>query len=81
MKIKAEVAVLNEGWQEPRETEVITSEAEKTIEEWVNWFRSQLKEALANGQDVEIMLGRKPNGHEFSNETQGKIQSNNHFYV
>jgi len=72
MKIKADVAVLNDGWQEPKETEVPTDQVEKTIDEWVEWFRAQLKEALAKGQDVEILLGRKPNGYEFSEQTPPK---------
>jgi len=75
LKVKANVAVLNEGWQEPREAIILPNEAEKAIEEWVNWFRAQLKEALANGQDVEILLGRKPNDYEFP-EAQ-KTESNN----
>jgi hypothetical protein len=60
VRIKAECAVMNEGWQEPKETIVPKDDAEKTIEEWVEWFRTQLKEALAKGEDVEILLGRQP---------------------
>lgn len=76
MKVKAEIATVSEGVIDNKETDVTANGVEKAVEEWVKWFQTQLKQALANNEDVEIFFGRKPNGVEFQNKS-----SNNHIYV
>ena len=62
MKISVQAAVLSEGWQPLKETIVPEGNPEKALQEVVDWFRTQLKEALAHREDVEVLVGRKPEG-------------------
>ena len=62
MKISVQAAVLSEGWQPLKETIVPEGNPEKALQEVVDWFRTQLREALARREDVEVLLGRKPEG-------------------
>lgn len=52
---------------EEREQESIfsTREGKENIEKWVKWFKKELLDALENGEDVEILIGLKPNNGEF----------------
>ena len=54
--------------EEQREQETIllaNDEGKETIEKWVKWFREELLDALKKGDDVEILIGRKPNNNEY----------------
>ena len=46
-----------------REQESIfaSKEGKENIEKWVKWFKKELLVALENGEDVEILIGLKPN--------------------
>ena len=48
---------------EEREQESIfaSKEGKENIEKWVKWFQKELLNALENGEDVEILIGLKPN--------------------
>jgi len=67
LKISAQLFRFGEGSIDEKETICPPNEAKKTIQEWINWFREQLTEAMKQGEDVEILLGRKPNnGNNFT---------------
>jgi len=48
------------GEQKEQEVVVSPKDGEEIIEKWVEWFRSELVKALKAGDDVEILIGRKP---------------------
>lgn len=50
---------------EEREQESIfsTREGKENIEKWVKWFKKELLDALEKGEDVEILIGLKPNNN------------------
>jgi len=52
---------------EEREQESIfsTREGKENIEKWVKWFKKELLDALEKGEDVEILIGLKPNNGYF----------------
>jgi len=65
MKIVSTIMRIGE---EQREQETIlpaNDEGKETIEQWVKWFREELLDALKKGDDVEILIGRKPNKNEY----------------
>ena len=58
---------MRKGSREEREQESIfsTKKGKENIEKWVKWFQQELLDALENGEDVEIMIGRIPNNGEY----------------
>ena len=48
---------------EEREQESIFSKktGKENIQKWVKWFQKELLDALEKGEDVEILIGLKPN--------------------
>jgi len=65
MKIVSTIMRIGE---EQREQETIlpaNDEGKETIEKWVKWFREELLDALKKGDDVEILIGRKPNNNKY----------------
>jgi len=61
VKINAQLYKMGEGQTVEKEAVVNKDEAEKAIEEMTAWVKEQLTEAMKQGEDVEILLGRKPN--------------------
>lgn len=51
---------MREGKQKQQEDVVANSDGKADLEKWVEWFRKTLQEALETGDDVEILIGRKP---------------------
>ena len=58
---------MRKGSSEEREQESVFSakEAKEYIDKWVKWFEKELLDALERGEDVVIMLGRKPDNGEY----------------
>jgi len=61
MKINAQLYKIDGGLIDEKEAICNPAEAEKAIEEMTAWFKEQLTDAFKQGEDVEILLGRKPN--------------------
>ena len=58
---------MRKGSRQEREQESVFSarEGKENIEKWVKWFEKELLDALERGEDVVIMLGRKPDNGEY----------------
>lgn len=65
MKIKSTVMRIG-GEQREQETISANDEGKETIEKWTKWFREELLDAQRKGDDVEILIGRKPNIVEYA---------------
>jgi len=62
LKINVQLYKMGEGQTFEKEAIVVSKEeAEKAIEEMTAWIKEQLTEAMKQGEDVEILLGRKTN--------------------
>ena len=53
------------GEEREQESVFSTREGKENIEKWVKWFKQELLTALKNGEDVEILIGLKPNNGEY----------------
>ena len=64
MRIASTCMRLN-GEEREQESIFSTREGKEYIEKWVKWFKKELLGALEKGEDVEILIGLKPNNGEY----------------